>query len=46
MLNPHYPPIDRQTTHWSLAYLQERRDGMRAFMENREPNRTPPGLDD
>lgn len=44
MLNASYVPIDYQTTFWSLQCSSEPREGMRAFMEKREPNWVPEGL--
>lgn len=44
MLNEHYKPIDYQTMFWSLQSSAEPREGMRAFMEKRQPNWVPAGL--
>lgn len=44
MLNASYGPIDYQTMFWSLQCSSEPREGMRAFMEKREPNWVPEGL--
>jgi enoyl-CoA hydratase/carnithine racemase len=44
MLNESYKPIDYQTMFWSLQNSTEPREGMRAFMEKREPNWAPDGL--
>lgn len=41
MLNERYGLIDTQTMFGSLATSQELREGMRAFMEKREPNWVP-----
>jgi enoyl-CoA hydratase/carnithine racemase len=44
MLNANYQPVDYQTMFWSLQYSPEPREGMRAFMEKRDPNWIPEGL--
>jgi enoyl-CoA hydratase/carnithine racemase len=44
MLNERYGLIDFQTMFWALAHSDEPREGMRAFMEKREPAWVPPGL--
>lgn len=44
MLNQQYPPIDYETMFTSLAYGREPREGMRAFMEKRDPDWTPRDL--
>ena len=44
MLNENYRPVDYQTMFWSLQYSGEPREGMRAFMEKRQPNWIPEGL--
>lgn len=44
MLNENYRAIDYQTMFWSLQNSQEPREGMRAFMEKRQPNWIPEGL--
>lgn len=44
MLNQQYPPIDYETMFTSLAYGREPREGMRAFMEKRDPDWTPQDL--
>jgi enoyl-CoA hydratase len=44
MLNENYAPIDYQTMFWSLEHSPEPREGMRAFMEKRQPNWVPVGL--
>lgn len=44
MLNECYQAVDYQTMFWSLQYSQEPREGMRAFMEKRQPNWIPEGL--
>ncbi|KAA9149888.1 enoyl-CoA hydratase/isomerase family protein [Amycolatopsis acidicola] len=41
MLNEHYGPIDYQTMFWSLRNSREPREGMRAFMEKRDPDWIP-----
>jgi enoyl-CoA hydratase/carnithine racemase len=46
MLNEQYGRIDNETMFASLAYGQEVREGMRAFMEKRQPNWIPEGLPD
>ncbi len=46
MLNERYGPIDYQTMFWALDQSPEPREGMAAFMEKRQPNWIPPGLDD
>ncbi|MDE2405094.1 MAG: enoyl-CoA hydratase/isomerase family protein [Sphingomonadales bacterium] len=46
MLNMQYAPIDFETMFASLAYGQEVREGMRAFLEKRQPNWIPQGLPD
>jgi hypothetical protein len=37
MLNQRYGDIDYQTMFWELDHSDEPREGMRAFMEKREP---------
>ena len=44
MLNEQYGRIDYETMFASLAYGQEPREGMRAFMEKRQPDWIPEGL--
>ena len=44
MLNERYGLIDFQTMFWALTHSDEPREGMRAFMEKREPAWVPPGL--
>jgi enoyl-CoA hydratase/carnithine racemase len=44
MLNEQYAPIDYQTMFWSLMNATEPREGMRAFMEKRQPSWVPDGL--
>lgn len=44
MLNENYQPVDYQTMFWSLQHSQEPREGMRAFMEKRQPDWIPEGL--
>ncbi|MCW1402816.1 enoyl-CoA hydratase/isomerase family protein [Novosphingobium sp. MW5] len=44
MLNQQYAPIDYETMFASLAYGTEVREGMRAFMEKRQPNWIPDDL--
>jgi 1,4-dihydroxy-2-naphthoyl-CoA synthase len=44
MLNENYRTVDHQTMFWSLQYSGEPREGMRAFMEKRQPNWIPKGL--
>lgn len=44
MLNENYRAVDYQTMFWSLQYSGEPREGMRAFMEKRQPNWIPEGL--
>lgn len=44
MLNASYQPIDYQTMFWSLQHSPETREGMRAFMEKRQPSWVPEGL--
>jgi enoyl-CoA hydratase/carnithine racemase len=41
MLNEHYGPVDYQTMFWALDHSDEPREGMRAFMEKRQPNWIP-----
>jgi enoyl-CoA hydratase/carnithine racemase len=41
MLNQQYPAIDYETMFNSLAFGHEPREGMRAFMEKREPDWVP-----
>jgi enoyl-CoA hydratase/carnithine racemase len=41
MLHAHYPPIDYSTMFWALERSPETREGMRAFMEKREPSWIP-----
>lgn len=45
MLNAAYQPIDFQTMFWSLQHSREPREGMKAFMEKRQPDWIPEGLD-
>lgn len=44
MLNQQYAPIDYETMFASLAYGTEVREGMKAFMEKRQPNWIPDDL--
>jgi enoyl-CoA hydratase/carnithine racemase len=44
MLNDNYRPVDYQTMFWSLQNSPEPREGMKAFMEKRQPNWIPEGL--
>lgn len=44
MLNDQYGAIDYQTMFWSLQNSPEPREGMRAYMEKRQPNWIPEGL--
>ena len=44
MLNDQYGAIDYQTMFWSLHNSPEPREGMRAFMEKRQPDWVPEGL--
>lgn len=44
MLNQQYPAIDYETMFASLAFGREPREGMRAFMEKRDPDWTPRDL--
>ncbi|MET0252283.1 MAG: enoyl-CoA hydratase/isomerase family protein [Novosphingobium sp.] len=44
MLNDQYGAIDFQTMFWSLQTSPEPREGMKAFMEKRQPNWIPEGL--
>lgn len=44
MLNEQYGAIDYQTMFWSLQNSPEPREGMKAFMEKRQPNWVPEGL--
>ena len=44
MLNQQYAPIDFETMFASLAYGTEVREGMKAFMEKRQPNWIPDDL--
>jgi enoyl-CoA hydratase len=44
MLNEHYREVDYQTMFWSLQNAAEPREGMRAFMEKRQPSWIPPDL--
>ena len=46
MLNERYGLIDLQTMFWALEHTDEPREGMRAFMEKRDPSWVPEGLDD
>jgi enoyl-CoA hydratase len=46
MLNACYQPIDYQTMFWALQNSQEPREGMKSFMEKRQPNWVPPDLPD
>ena len=46
MLNERYGLVDYQTMFWALAESDEPREGMRAFMEKRQPNWVPEGLGD
>ncbi|MEV1063965.1 enoyl-CoA hydratase/isomerase family protein [Streptomyces sp. NPDC050263] len=43
MLNERYGVIDHQTMFWALEESSEPREGMRAFMEKRDPNWVPRG---
>ena len=43
MLNQRYGDVDYQTMFWSLDHSDEPREGMRAFMEKREPRWVPDG---
>jgi enoyl-CoA hydratase len=43
MLNQRYGDIDYQTMFWSLDHSPEPREGMRAFMEKRDPSWVPDG---
>jgi enoyl-CoA hydratase len=43
MLNQRYGDIDYQTMFWALDHSDEPREGMRAFMEKREPRWVPDG---
>lgn len=45
MLNQNYPPIDYETMFASLAHGREPREGMAAFLDKREPDWVPAGLD-
>jgi enoyl-CoA hydratase/carnithine racemase len=42
MLNQRYGDIDYQTMFWALDHSPEPREGMRAFMEKRDPSWVPP----
>lgn len=44
MLNERYGSIDYQTMFWALEHSEEPREGMRAFMEKRQPSWVPPGM--
>jgi enoyl-CoA hydratase/carnithine racemase len=44
MLNERYGVIDYQTMFGALERSPEPREGMRAFMEKRQPNWVPPDL--
>jgi len=44
MLNERYGFIDTQTMFWATYYSPEMREGMRAFMEKREPDWAQPGV--
>jgi len=44
MLNESYRTVDYQTMFWSLQNSAEPREGMKAFMEKRQPNWIPEGL--
>lgn len=44
MLNERYGPIDYQTMFDALEHSPEPREGMRAFMDKREPSWVPEGL--
>jgi enoyl-CoA hydratase/carnithine racemase len=46
MLNEQYGAIDYQTMFWSLQNSREPREGMKAFMEKRQPDWVPEGLSD
>src|SRR5579871_6435494 len=46
MLNERYGLIDYQTMFWALAESDEPREGMAAFMEKRQPEWVPDGLDE
>jgi enoyl-CoA hydratase/carnithine racemase len=43
MLNQRYGDVDYQTMFWSLDHSDEPREGMRAFMEKRDPRWVPDG---
>ncbi|WP_306320084.1 MULTISPECIES: enoyl-CoA hydratase/isomerase family protein [unclassified Streptomyces] len=43
MLNERYGVIDQQTMFWALDESPEPREGMRAFLEKRDPAWVPPG---
>jgi enoyl-CoA hydratase len=45
MLNEQYGAIDYQTMFWSLQNSPEPREGMRAFMEKRQPEWVPEGME-
>jgi enoyl-CoA hydratase len=45
MLNERYGSIDYQTMFWALEHSPEPREGMQAFMEKRQPNWIPDGLE-
>jgi enoyl-CoA hydratase/carnithine racemase len=44
MLNQQYAPIDYETMFASLAHSREPREGMKAFMEKRQPDWIPTDL--
>jgi enoyl-CoA hydratase/carnithine racemase len=44
MLNQRYGEIDYQTMFWALDHSPEPREGMRAFMEKRDPDWVPPDV--
>lgn len=46
MMLDHYGRIDEQTMFWSLFHGDEPREGMNSFMEKRQPNWIPEGLED
>ena len=46
MLNERYGSIDYTTMFSAIEHSTEVREGMRAFMEKRQPNWIPPGLDE
>jgi enoyl-CoA hydratase len=46
MLGERYGTVDYPTMFAAIAHSEELREGMRAFMEKRQPNWVPPGLDE